>query len=72
MDGPLPGADDTTTAIYDNLRRPYGIILADPDGGGGRPLTLPALCILRRRMILRFGSLLSCDLRWQFLQLDWF
>ena len=37
VDGPLAGADDTTTAIYDNLRRPYGIISPDPDGGGGRP-----------------------------------
>ena len=36
-DGPLAGPDDTTTAIYDTLRRPYGTISPDPDGAGGRP-----------------------------------
>lgn len=33
VDGPLPGADDTTTYRYDNARRPVGVIGPDPDGG---------------------------------------
>jgi RHS repeat-associated protein len=37
VDGPLAGTDDTTTAIYDGYRRPYGIISPDPDGAGARP-----------------------------------
>jgi len=34
VDGPLPGADDTTTYRYDAVRRPVGIIGPDPDGAG--------------------------------------
>lgn len=44
VDGPLTGADDTTTAIYDpgatgspGIRRVIGTITPDPDGAGGRP-----------------------------------
>ena len=37
IDGPLPGADDTTTLFYDSLNRKIGVIGADPDGGGSRP-----------------------------------
>lgn len=34
VDGPLAGTDDTTTAIYDGLRRVIGTISPDPDGAG--------------------------------------
>ena len=34
VDGPLPGADDTTTLRYDNMRRVTGTISPDPDGAG--------------------------------------
>ena len=37
VDGPLAGTTDTTTAIYDGLRRTIGTITPDPDGAGGRP-----------------------------------
>jgi RHS repeat-associated protein len=37
VDGPLAGTDDTTTAIYDGYRRPYGVVSPDPDGAGARP-----------------------------------
>lgn len=33
-DGPLSGAADTTTYRYDAMRRPTGVISADPDGSG--------------------------------------
>ena len=33
-DGPLDGADDTTSYRYDNARRLIGIISPDPDAGG--------------------------------------
>ena len=36
IDGPLPGGDDSTTYIYDNLDRRRGIIGPDPDGAGAR------------------------------------
>lgn len=35
VDGPLPGADDTTYYRYDTARRPVGVIGPDPDGAGG-------------------------------------
>ena len=35
VDGPLPGADDTTYYRYDTARRPVGVISPDPDGAGG-------------------------------------
>ncbi|WP_428156243.1 RHS repeat-associated core domain-containing protein [Brevundimonas sp.] len=34
VDGPLPGAEDTTTYRYDTARRPVGVIGPDPDGSG--------------------------------------
>lgn len=34
VDGPLPGASDTTSYRYDANRNPIGAISADPDGGG--------------------------------------
>ena len=36
IDGPLPGADDTTTLFYDSVNRKIGVIGPDPDAGGGR------------------------------------
>ncbi|HZG32422.1 MAG TPA: hypothetical protein VEZ59_04060, partial [Sphingopyxis sp.] len=37
VDGPLAGADDTTTYIYDDKDRRRGVIGPDPDGAGSRP-----------------------------------
>ncbi len=37
VDGPLAGADDTSTYIYDAQDRQRGVIGADPDGVGSRP-----------------------------------
>lgn len=37
VDGPLPGAADTTWSAYDLMRRPLGSIGPDPDGAGGLP-----------------------------------
>ncbi|MBX9576101.1 MAG: hypothetical protein K2X07_10730 [Caulobacteraceae bacterium] len=37
VDGPLPGADDTTRMIHDDLRRTVGVIGPDPDGAGALP-----------------------------------
>ncbi len=34
IDGPLPGSDDTTRAMFNVAREPVGIIGPDPDGGG--------------------------------------
>lgn len=34
VDGPLPGAADTTKYYYDALRRVVGVVGPDPDGGG--------------------------------------
>ncbi|WP_428153828.1 RHS repeat domain-containing protein [Brevundimonas sp.] len=34
VDGPLTGAEDTTTYRYDVQRQPVGVIGPDPDGGG--------------------------------------
>lgn len=34
VDGPLPGANDTSYTVYDILRRPVYEIGIDPDGGG--------------------------------------
>ncbi len=36
VDGPLPGAGDTTRFYYDAARQPLGVIGPDPDGGGAR------------------------------------
>ncbi|WP_295226055.1 RHS repeat-associated core domain-containing protein [uncultured Brevundimonas sp.] len=35
VDGPLPGAEDTTYYRYDTARRPVGVIGPDPDGPSG-------------------------------------
>jgi RHS repeat-associated protein len=34
VDGPLPGASDTTRTLYNAAREPIGVIGPDPDGGG--------------------------------------
>jgi RHS repeat-associated protein len=34
VDGPLPGAQDTTSYRYDNARQLVGVVGPDPDGGG--------------------------------------
>lgn len=34
IDGPLPGADDTTRLVYDAARRPVETVSPDPDGTG--------------------------------------
>ena len=34
VDGPLPGAEDTTTYRYDTARQLVGVVGPDPDGGG--------------------------------------
>ncbi|WP_420477879.1 RHS repeat domain-containing protein [Brevundimonas sp. FT23028] len=36
VDGPLPGAADTTRTLYDAMRQTVGVIGPDPDGAGGR------------------------------------
>ena len=40
VDGPIPGAADTTRSFFDSMRQKESEILADPDGGG--PLLYPA------------------------------
>jgi RHS repeat-associated protein len=37
VDGPLPGAGDTTRTLWDAMRRPVGVMGPDPDGAGGLP-----------------------------------
>lgn len=41
VDGPLPGAADTTWSSYDVMRKPVGVVSPDPDGSG--PLAFPAV-----------------------------
>ncbi|NWE54537.1 RHS repeat-associated core domain-containing protein, partial [Brevundimonas sp. P7753] len=36
VDGPLPGAADTTFSVYDSMRQALGVIGPDPDGPGVR------------------------------------
>lgn len=36
VDGPLPGAADTTFSVYDSMRQTLGVIGPDPDGAGSR------------------------------------
>ena len=36
VDGPLSGTGDTTVYVYDAIRRPLGVMGADPDGAGAR------------------------------------
>ena len=46
IDGPLPGAADTTKLRYDNARRLVGSNDPDPDGAG--PLKMRAVRLTRR------------------------
>lgn len=68
VDGPLPGADDTTTYRYDAMRRLTGVIDPDPDGSGTvytrrraiRYVYDPSGRVLREE----YGTVGSSDVNW--------